>query len=74
MFLIAYSGVHDNSRLKEWFVDVDMGVGLSGHVNQVCDSGSTRIERMFIVIDCSMALLPKLFPLISIFYLFRLGL
>lgn len=42
MFLIAYSGVHDNSRLKEWFVDVDMGVGLSGHVNQVCDSGSTR--------------------------------
>lgn len=38
MFLTVYSGVHDNSRLGEWYVDVDMGHGLNGHVRQVFES------------------------------------
>ena len=38
MFVVAYSGGHDNSRLKEWYVDVDYGVGLMGHINQVFES------------------------------------
>ena len=38
MFVVAYSGVHDNSRLEEWYVDVDMGVGLMGYINQVFES------------------------------------
>eukprot|EP00571_Detonula_confervacea_P007917 CAMPEP_0172332452 /NCGR_PEP_ID=MMETSP1058-20130122/62443_1 /TAXON_ID=83371 /ORGANISM="Detonula confervacea, Strain CCMP 353" /LENGTH=1455 /DNA_ID=CAMNT_0013049737 /DNA_START=662 /DNA_END=5029 /DNA_ORIENTATION=- len=38
MFLKAYSGVHDNSRLGEWYVDVDMGSGLNGQVRQVFES------------------------------------
>lgn len=38
MFVKAYAGVHDNSRLGEWYVDVDIGHGLSGHVRQVFES------------------------------------
>jgi len=38
MFLTVYSGVHDNSRLGEWYVDVDMSHGLNGHVRQVFES------------------------------------
>ncbi|KAL9181308.1 hypothetical protein ACHAXT_010113 [Thalassiosira profunda] len=38
MFKTVYSGVHDNSRLGEWYVDVDLGYGLSGHVRQVFES------------------------------------
>jgi len=38
MFLEAYSGVHDNSRIGEWYADVDMGSGLNGHVRQVFES------------------------------------
>ncbi|KAL7527000.1 hypothetical protein ACHAXR_001750, partial [Thalassiosira sp. AJA248-18] len=40
MFLTAYSGVQENSRLGEWYVyvDVDMGHGLDGNVRQVFES------------------------------------
>jgi mannosidase alpha-like ER degradation enhancer 2 len=38
MFLNVYSGIHDNSRLGEWYVDVDMGHGLKGNVRQVFES------------------------------------
>jgi len=38
MFSRVYSGVHDNSRLGEWYVDVDLNHGLSGHVRQVFES------------------------------------
>lgn len=38
MFRRVYSGVHDNSRLGDWYVDVDLNLGLSGHVRQVFES------------------------------------
>ncbi|KAL7554973.1 hypothetical protein ACHAWF_018547 [Thalassiosira exigua] len=38
MFVTVYSGVHDNSRLGDWYVDVDMNHGLHGHVRQVFES------------------------------------
>ena len=38
MFVIAYGGVHDNSRLSEWYVDVDMSIGLLGQIRQVFES------------------------------------
>lgn len=38
MFVNVYSGIHDNSRLGEWYVDVDMGQGLGGHVRQIFES------------------------------------
>lgn len=30
MFLTTYSGVYENSRLGEWYVDVDINSGMSG--------------------------------------------
>jgi mannosidase alpha-like ER degradation enhancer 2 len=38
MFVNVYSGIHDNSRLGEWYVDVDMGHGLRGNVRQIFES------------------------------------
>ncbi|KAK1744404.1 alpha-mannosidase (glycosyl hydrolase family 47) [Skeletonema marinoi] len=38
MFVNVYSGIHDNSRLGEWYVDVDMGSGLRGNVRQIFES------------------------------------
>ncbi|KAL3782540.1 hypothetical protein HJC23_005214 [Cyclotella cryptica] len=38
MFVAAYAGVWKNSRLGDWYVDVDMGRGLHGHVRQVFES------------------------------------
>jgi hypothetical protein len=34
MFVIAYGGVHDNSRMSEWYVDVDMKDKI--HTNGAC--------------------------------------
>ena len=33
MFLTTYSGVYENSRLAEWYVDVDMNSGMSGELH-----------------------------------------
>lgn len=38
MFLTTYSGVYENSRLGEWYVDVDINSGMSGYVRQVFES------------------------------------
>lgn len=38
MFVAAYTGVWKNARLGDWYVDVDMGRGLYGHVRQVFES------------------------------------
>lgn len=36
--MTVYSGVYENSQLGEWYVDVDMSLGLNGHVRQVFES------------------------------------
>ena len=38
MFITAYTGVWKNSRVGDWYVDVDMGRGLQGHVKQTFES------------------------------------
>ncbi|KAL7499794.1 hypothetical protein ACHAWT_007908 [Skeletonema menzelii] len=38
MFVNVYAGIHDNSRLGEWYPDVDMGSGLKGNVRQIFES------------------------------------
>ena len=38
MFVRAYSGMNDNSRIGNWYVDVDLNHGLNGHVRQVFES------------------------------------
>lgn len=38
MFVAVYSGVWKNSRLGDWYVDVDAGRGLHGQVRQVFES------------------------------------
>eukprot|EP00957_Ditylum_brightwellii_P096635 7360068-Ditylum_brightwellii.AAC.1 len=34
MFVNAYDGVHSNSRLGDWYTDVDMFRGLKGSFNK----------------------------------------
>ena len=38
MFIAAYVGVFNNSRIGDWYVDVDMSTGLRGNVRQVFQS------------------------------------
>ena len=38
MFSVAYAGVQEHSRVGEWYVDVGMGQGLTGHVRYVFES------------------------------------
>ena len=38
MFCAAYAGVWKNSRIGDWYVDVDMNSGLSGNVKQTFES------------------------------------
>lgn len=38
MFIAAYVGVFKNSRIGDWYVDVDMSTGLRGSVKQIFES------------------------------------
>jgi hypothetical protein len=38
MFVAAYAGVQKNSRIGDWYVDVDMNRGLQGNVRQTFES------------------------------------
>lgn len=38
MFVAVYSGIWSNSRLGDWYVDVDMNHGLNGNVRQIFES------------------------------------
>lgn len=38
MFLLVYSGIQEHSRMGEWYVDVGMWQGLTGHVRQIFES------------------------------------